>query len=173
MDTATKEKLASELREELEGCSAFVLVGYSGLTVAAANELRGEFRQAGCRYRVYKNSTIRFATVDTPHAPVEKLLSGVSALAYHLEDPGAPARVARDFAKKNEKFFIKGGISDGTLLDPTGVETLANMLGPRELKAQLLALLNTPATQLVRVLNAPAQSLLNVLNAKKDKDGGA
>lgn len=172
MDTATKHQLAAELREELTDCSAFVLVGYTGMTVKAANELRGEFRKEGCKYRVYKNSTIRFATTETQHEPIKELLSGVSALAYHPEDPGAPARVAREFAKKNENFFIKGGISDGSLLDEKGVSTLADMPGPRELKAMLLALFNTPATQMVRVLNAPAQNLLNVLNAKKDKDGG-
>ena len=51
-----------------------------------------------------------------------------------------------------------------------GVNILADLPGPQELKAQLLMLFNTPATNMVRVLNAPAQNLLNVLNAKKDKD---
>lgn len=172
MDTATKKAKADELREELTSCSSLVLVGFSGLTVKAANELRGKFREAGCKYRVYKNSIIRYATVDSQHEPVKSLLKGVSALAYHAEDPGAAARVARDFAKDNEKFQIKGGVADGRLLDETGVQTLASMPGPRELKAQFLMLLNTPATQFVRVLNAPTQSLLNVLNAKKDKAAG-
>jgi len=173
MDTTTKKAIADQLREEITSCSALVLVGFSGLTVKAAEELRGKFREAGCSYRVYKNSTIKFATAGTQHAPLKELLKGVTALAYHTEDPGAAARVARDFAKDNDKVQIKGGISDGRLLDEKGVEMLAKMPGPRELKAQFLALLLTPATQLVRVLNAPAQSLLYVLNAKKDKDGAA
>lgn len=170
MDATTKRELADKLRDELSACSSFVLVGYDKLTVAMANELRAKFREAGCRYRVYKNSTIRFATSDTPHEAIKDLLKGVTALAYNVEDPGAPARVARDFAKDNENFVIKGGVADGTLLDEVGVLRLADMPGPRELKAQFLALLNTPATNLVRILNAPAQNLLNVLNAKKDKD---
>ncbi|MEM7153245.1 MAG: 50S ribosomal protein L10 [Myxococcota bacterium] len=170
MDSATKHQLSANLREEIEGMTALVLVEFAGLTVAAADELRTKFRDAGCTYRVYKNSTIRFATEGTAHEPIKELLKGVSGLAYNEEDPGAPARVARDFAKDHEEFQVKGGIADGSLLDKSGVETLANMPGPRELKAQLLALLNTPATQMVRVLNAPAQSLLYVLNAKKDKD---
>lgn len=170
MDSATKHQLSASLREEIEGMTALVLVEFAGLTVAAADELRTKFRDAGCTYRVYKNSTIRFATEGTAHEPIKELLKGVSGLAYNEEDPGAPARVARDFAKDNEELKIKGGIADGSLLDVAGVETLANMPGPRELKAQLLSLFNTPATQMVRVLNAPAQSLLYVLNAKKDKD---
>jgi len=170
MDSATKHELASKLRDELGDVGSFVLIEFKGLTVAAADELRTEFRGAGCTYRVYKNSTIRFATQGTPHEPIREYLKGVSGLAYNIEDPGAPARVARAFAKDNDELQIKGGVSDGTLLDPAGVETLANMPGPLELKAQLLRLFNTPATQMVRVLDAPIQGLLNVLNAKKDKD---
>ena len=170
MDSATKHELSSKLREEIEDVSALVLVEFGGLTVAAANELRTQFRDAGCTYRVFKNSTIRFATQGTQHEPIKDLLKGVSGLAYNAEDPGAPARVARAFAKDNDAVKVKGGISDGTLLDPKGIETLASMPGPLELKAMLLRLFQTPATQMVRVLNAPATGLLNVLNAKKDKD---
>jgi large subunit ribosomal protein L10 len=173
MDTATKHRLADELRTELTDCSAFVLVGFTGMTVAKANELRGKFRDAGCKYRVYKNSTIRFATVETQHAPIRDLLGGVSALAYNPADPGAPARVARDFAKDHDNFVIKGGISDGSLLDDKGVRALADLPGPLELKAMLLSLFNGPATSFVRVLNAPAQGLLNVLTARKDSLEGA
>lgn len=173
MDSATKHELSSKLRTEIEDVTALVLVQFAGLTVADANELRTKFRDAGCTYRVYKNSTIRFATKDTKHEPIAELLKGVSGLAYNAEDPGAPAKVARDFAKDHDALTVKGGISDGALLDEKGIEVLANMPGPRELKAQLLSLFNTPATQMVRVLNAPAQNLLNVLNAKKDKDAEA
>jgi len=168
MDSQTKHELSRKLRDELTTCSSFVLVEFSGLTVAAVNDLRGKFREAGCVYHVYKNSTIQFAITDTPHASAASLLKGVSGLAYHRDDPGAPARVARDFAKDNDKFRIKGGVAEGKVLDDKAVVTLASMPGPRELKAQFLALLNTPATQMVRVLQAPVQSFLNVLNAKKD-----
>lgn len=171
MDVQQKQELATQLRAELEPAGALVLVEFGGLTVKQAESLRGKFREAGCHYRVYKNSTIHFAVEGTRHEPVRPLLKGVTGLAYHLEDPGAPARVARDFLKDNEEQFkIKGGVSDGTVLDPAGVERLANLPGPRELKAMFLALLNTPATQMVRVLNAAPQQFLNLLNAKKEKD---
>jgi large subunit ribosomal protein L10 len=168
MDTETKHRLAEELRDRIADADALVLVGYSAMTVATANDLRSKFREAGCSYRVFKNSTIHWAIQGTRHEPLSELLKGVSALAFNLDDPGAPARVARDFAKTNELFVVKGGVADGRLLDKTGVETLADMPGPRELKAMFLALLNTPATSMVRVLNAAAQQMLNVLNARKE-----
>ncbi|MBX7078980.1 MAG: 50S ribosomal protein L10 [Nannocystaceae bacterium] len=169
MDTTQKQELSSKLREELSQTSAFVLVEFGGLTVASVNDLRAKFREAGCTYHVYKNSTIRFAIQETDHAAAIPLLKGVSGLAYHPDDPAAAARVARDFAKENDKLRVKGGVAYGKMLDEQGVTALASMPGPRELKAQFLALLNTPATQFVRVLQASAQSLLNVLNARKEK----
>ncbi len=170
MDKATKREQSAKLKHELSRSSGLVLVSFNKLTVADANVLRNKFREAGCSYRVYKNSVILYAISDGPHAAAEPLLAGVSGLAYHPDDPAAAARVARDFAQTNENFHIKGGVIDGKLLEHAGVLQLANMPGLRELEAQLLALLNTPATQLVRVLNAAPQSFLNLLNAKKDRD---
>ena len=108
MDADTKRQKSQELREQLEGASAFVLLQFSGLTVADADDLRNKFRDAGCSYRVHKNSTIRFAIEGTPHEAATPLLSGVSGLAYHGEDPGAPARVLRDFVKDHDAVQIKG-----------------------------------------------------------------
>lgn len=169
MDATTKHEYSEKLREELLAASGFVLLEFAGLDVAAVSDLRRKLRDAGCRYKVYKNTTIHYAVEGTKHAKAQVLLKGVTGLAYHHEDPGAPARVARDFARDNEKLRIKGGIYEGTVLDERGVVGLAAMLGPRELKAQFLALLNTPAQMLLRVLNAPGQGLLNVLVARKDK----
>lgn len=174
MEKAKKIEQSAELRQRLEDVGALVVVEFSGLTVAAAEDLRGRFREAGCTYKVYKNSVIKYAVEGTKHAPLGEILKGTSGLAYHEDDPGAPARIAKDFIKDHEdSFSIKGGVIDGSLLDQAGVDRLAAMPGPLELKAQLLALLMTPATQMVRVLNAPAQNLLNVLTAKKDKDAEA
>lgn len=171
MELARKQELASNLRTEIEPAGALVLVGFQRLPVKDIMDLRTKFRDAGCTYRVVKNSTLRFAVQGTSHEPVTELCKGVTGVAFNAEDPGAPARVAKDFVKEHaETFEIKGGVSDGTLLDVAGVGHLASLPGPRELKAQFLMLLNTPATQMVRVLNASAESFLHLLNAKKDKD---
>jgi len=118
---------------------------------------------------VLKNSTVHYAVKGTRHEPISDLLTGMTAIAYSPNDPGAAARIARDFAREAKNFKIKGGIVEGIVLDTAGVLRLADMPGPRELKAQFLALLNTPATSFVRVLNAGSQSFLYLLNARKDQ----
>jgi large subunit ribosomal protein L10 len=170
MDKQTKYAKSQELKSQIEDVPALVLVEFERLTVAAADDLRSKFRDAGCTYRVFKNSTIRWAVEGTSHEPIQPHLKGVTGLAYNADDPGAPARVARDFAKDNEALKVKAAVIQGDVLDAAGVSRLADMPGPRELKAKLLALFNTPATNMVKVLQAPLRDFLNVLNAKKDKD---
>ncbi|MBK8261813.1 MAG: 50S ribosomal protein L10 [Nannocystis sp.] len=166
----SKQEESSKLRERLSGVSSFILIDFVGMSVADATELRNKFREAGCHYRVYKNSTIRYAIAETANATASPLLKGMTGLAFNAEDPGAAARVVRDLGKEMKSLRVKGGVIEGTVLDGPGVERLADMPGPRELKSIFLSLLNTPATQMVRVLNAGPQSFLYLLNAKKDKD---
>jgi large subunit ribosomal protein L10 len=165
----TKHEQSSRLREALSDVPAFILLDYTGITVAQDTELRNKFREGQCKYQVFKNSVVHYAVQGTRHEPVSKLLTGMTALAYSPTDPGAAARIARDFARDAKNFKIKGGVIEGTVLDAAGVNSLADMPGPRELKSMFLALLNTPATSFVRVLNAGPQSLLYLLNARKDQ----
>jgi large subunit ribosomal protein L10 len=170
MEKEIKYAQSAALREQIEDLTALVLVEYDRLTVAEADELRGKFREAGCTYRVYKNSVIRYAVAGTPHEPITPLLKGVSGLAYNADDPGAPARVARDFAKDNDKLRLKGAVVEGEVLEGESANKLADMPGPREIKAKLLMLFKTPATRMVQVMNAAPRDFLRVLMAKKAKD---
>ncbi|EDM76444.1 Ribosomal protein L10 [Plesiocystis pacifica SIR-1] len=170
MEKSIKYAQSAALREEVEDLTALVVVEYDRLTVAEAEELRGQFRDAGCTYRVYKNSVIRYAIAGTSHEPLSPFLKGVSGLAYNADDPGAPARVARDFAKKNDKLRLKAGVVEGEVLEGEACNKLADMPGPREIKAKLLMLFKTPATRMVQVMQAAPRDFLRVLNAKKKKD---
>ena len=113
MDKTNKHAQSAALRERIEGLSALVLVEYQRLTVAESEDLRKKFREAGCSFRVYKNSIIRYAVLGTRHEPLTPLLKGVSGLAFNPDDPGAPARVARDFVKTNDKVKLKGAVVEG------------------------------------------------------------
>lgn len=168
MQRLNKHEQSAQLRDALSSVPAFILLDYTGMTVAEATDLRNKFREGECKYHVYKNSVVHYAIQGTRHEAASPLLVGMTAIAYSPADPGAAARIARDFAKDAKNFKIKGGIVEGTVLDTAGVSRLADMPGPRELKAQFLALLNTPATSFVRVIAAAPQSLLYLLNARKD-----
>ena len=87
--------------------------------------------------------------------------------AFCYGDPVAFAKVVDAFAGKNDVFELKGGVMDGALLSRKQIAQLATMPGRDQLRAQLLALMMTPATMLVRVLAAPAQAAVQVLDARQ------
>ena len=131
------------------------------------------FRGSGCHYQVVKNTLLGIAVKGTPMEGMEKLFVGPTAIAYSFEDPAAPAKVATKFAKESEKFVVKGGYFEGTVLDTKGVESLATMPGKDELRAKLLATFMAPATDLVRTLAAGAQNFVYLLSAKeRQAEGG-
>ncbi|MBL8633894.1 MAG: 50S ribosomal protein L10 [Myxococcales bacterium] len=166
MDRNEKAQQIAELKDKLQKSAAVVICDFRGLPVPAVTSLRDDFRKQQCEYKVYKNTLVKLAIAGTPMEKMGKYLEGPSAVVFSWDSPSAAAKVARDYAKNNEKFKIKGGFLEG-VLDEKGVIASADMPGKDELRATLLATLMAPATNVVRTLNAAAQNFAYVLDARK------
>lgn len=177
---ADKAEVIQNLRDRFDRMTSAVFLDFKGMNVEEVSKLRNTFREQGIEYKVVKNTLVKQALSEHQWvSSLDSVLTGMTGVAWSYEDPSAAAKVAKAFAKENEKLQIKAGLIEGQVLDAKGVETqLANMPGKDEMRAQLLglltqplsnlvALLNTPATDLVRLLNTPAQNAIGVLEAKK------
>jgi large subunit ribosomal protein L10 len=173
MDRVTKEAQVGELKEKLGRTASVILADYRGLNVPTVTSVRDEFRKAQCEYKVYKNTLVKLAIKGTPMEGMGKHLEGPTAIIFSWESPAAAAKVATKVAKDQEKFVLKGGFFEGTVLDVKGVESLARMPGKDELRATLLATFMAPATDLVRTINAGAQNFMYLLAAKEKAGQGA
>jgi large subunit ribosomal protein L10 len=173
MDRVTKESQVGELKEKLSRTASVILADYRGLDVPTVTDLRNQFRKAQCEYKVYKNTLVKLAIKGTPMEGMSKHLEGPTAIIFSWESPAASAKVATKVAKDQEKFVLKGGYFEGSVLDMKGVEGLATMPGKDELRAKLLATFMAPATDLVRTINAGAQNFLYLLAAKERAGGEA
>ena len=166
----------TEKREFIESLAAvfadtsFVLVSRNnGLTVADVSDLRRRMRAAGATYRVAKNRLATRAMDGTRFQGVAPLMKGPTALAW-AKDPVAVAKTAVDYAKGNEKFVILGGALGTQTLNPDGVRALAELPSLETLRAQLVGLIQTPATRIAGVLQAPGSQLARVFSAFAKKD---
>ncbi len=164
MDRARKQDVVSALREIFAQTNLIVVAHHLGLTVAEASDLRRQMREAGATYRVTKNRLVRLALEGTRYGGLADLFEGPTAIAYSL-DPLAAAKAVVEFAKKNEKLVILGGAMGEDVLDVGGVKALARLPSLDELRAQLVGLINTPATRIVSVLQAPASQVARVISA--------
>jgi len=154
------------------GAELVVVARYSGLTVQEMTDLRRQMRDAGANFKVTKNRLTRLALEGSRFKPLADLFKGPTAIAYSA-DPVAAARVATDYAKKNEKLVVLGGAMGSTLLNPDGVKALASMPSLNELRGKIVGLLKAPATKVAGVIQAPAGQLARVLNAYASKEQAA
>jgi len=172
VDRSQKEKTVDSLHQALSEITCVVITHQVGMTVAEVTTLRRQMRAAGASFKVTKNRLARLALAGTKFEQLSPLFIGPTAIAYS-RDPVAAAKVAVEFAKKNEKLRIIGGGLDTTQLDAEGVKALATMPSLDELRARLIGLLQTPASRIARVLQAPGSQLARVLSAYAEKGEAA
>ena len=150
-----KESVVESLKEKFSKAQTFVLVDFSGITVAEDTALRTEFRKAGVEYAVIKNTLIEIATKDAPYgAQLAANLKGATAVAFGYEDMIAPAKIASEFGKKAKKLAIKCGVCDGSYLDAAGVQALAELPGKEVLIARLLGSMMSAVASFARCVEA-------------------
>jgi large subunit ribosomal protein L10 len=164
MDRFAKKEYVTEIHEAVKASASVIVVQYQGLNVDQINKLRLKMREAGCAFKVTKNTLTRRAIKETTYENIESLLSGPTAIGYS-EDPVAPAKVLVEFAKDHESLKLLGGAYGDQALDVNGVEQLAKMPSLDELRAKIVGMLNTPATRIAGVLQAPAGQLARVCGA--------
>ncbi|QNK41898.1 MULTISPECIES: 50S ribosomal protein L10 [Caproicibacter] len=164
-----KKQAVSQLSESLKAAHTGVIVNYKGITVEADTKLRKELREAGCQYKVVKNTLLRLALQDSGISGLEGVLEGTTAIAVHSEDYVAPAKILAGYADKSDTFKIKAGFIDGKAATADEIKTLASLPSKEELVAQALRGLNAPITGLVTVLNGTIKGLVVALNAIAEK----
>jgi len=173
VERSEKQQVIEELRATLAKSPVAVACDFRGMKVSEVDRLRNELHKEHVKYRVVKNTLARIAMADTPMLKaLEKHLVGPTAVAFHAEDPTAPAKVLVKMAKEIATLKIKGGYVDGQALDSKGVESLATMPGKPELRARFLGLLMAPASSLVRVLAGVPSQFVRVLEARRKQQAG-
>jgi large subunit ribosomal protein L10 len=167
-----KLTIVSDLQEKLNA-SPFVLVtDYNGLRVDQFSTLRDRLADAGAECKVVKHTFLRRAMSEVGLPDVSGELSGQTAIVVGQKDVAAAAKVLKQFVTEFKKPALKIGVVGQTVLSPDQIKVIADLPALPVLQAQLLGLLNSPASSLARLLNEPAASLARVLQAKVDAAGG-
>ncbi|MBR0681152.1 50S ribosomal protein L10 [Roseomonas eburnea] len=169
MDRTEKREFVASLAAVFAETSFVLVAQNKGLTVADVSDLRRRMRAAGATYKVAKNRLATLALEGTRFDGVKPLLKGPTAIAWS-KDPVAVAKTAVEFAKTNDKFVVLGGALGTQTLDASGVKALAELPSLETLRAQLLGLIQTPATRIAGILQAPGGQVARVLAAYAKKD---
>lgn len=164
-----KKVIVAEVAEVAKSATSLVAANYAGLTVAQVTELRKQARNAGVYMRVIRNTLAKRAFEGTQFACMGSALVGPLVLAFSKEDPGAAARLFKDFAKKFEKLEVKALSIDGVLLPATDLNRLASLPTRTEAIAQLMSVMKAPITKFVRTLAEPHSKMVRTFGAVRDQ----
>jgi large subunit ribosomal protein L10 len=98
-------------------------------------------------------------------------LTGPLILAFYQEDPGAAARVFKDFLKEkeNDKLVVKILSISGQMLPPSDIERLANMPTKEQALSMLLACMRAPLDKFARTLNEVPGKFVRTLAALREQ----
>lgn len=168
-----KAQVVAQMKAELEAAKGAVLVEYTGLTVAAATQLRRKFREHGVQYHVIKNTLTAIAAKELGLDELEPLLNGPNALAISDNDAVAPAKALKEFMDetKSQALEVKAGLLEGTVIDVAGVKNLADLPSREVLLAQIVRGMQAPISGFVRCLQGNITNLVYVLEAiRKQKE---
>ena len=166
-----KKYLVEEAGAHLEKSDYVFLTNFERITVDETSELRSSLAEKGAEFHVVKNSVLDVAAKERDLPDLREWLAGPTAIVVGGNDPSGVAKALRKFCKDKDKNEVKVGVLGDKTLTEEDVKVLSDLPSIEALKAQLLGLLNQPATQMVSVLNAVPTSVVNVLQAKVDQEG--
>jgi large subunit ribosomal protein L10 len=168
-----KKALVAEVAEVAAKAQSVVAAEYRGLTVGQMTELRSKARKSGVYMRVVKNTLARKALAGTSFESVGPKLKGPLVLAFSKDDPGAAARVVKDFAKSNEKLVATLVSLGGQVLPGAELEKVASLPTREQALAMLMGVMKAPIQKLVGTLAAPGSKLVRTIAAVRDQKQAA
>jgi len=164
-----KQAIVAEVNETASKALSAVMADYRGVSVGDMTALRKSARENGVQVRVIRNTLARRAFEGTDFECMGDVLLGPNILAFSLEDPGAGARLFKDFAKQNQKFEIKALSVGGKLLPADQIDRLAKLPTREEALALLMAVMQAPVVKLARTLNDIPGRVTRAVAAVRDQ----
>lgn len=163
-----KKAVVAEVAEAAKAAHSAVAAEYRGLTVLEMTDLRAKARASGVILKVAKNTLVRRAVEGTDYECMTESLTGPLLFAFSMEEPGAAARLVKDYAKEHDRLVAKLVAVGGELYDASELERLSSLPTYDEAIAQLMAVMKAPVEKFVRTLVEPHSKLVRTLAAVRD-----
>ena len=160
-----KVEIVKTINQEAQKALDGAIADYRGTDVASMTELRNKARENNIFLKVSRNTLIKRALMETDFKCLESELSGPVILGFSREEPGAVARLFRDFIKENPNFEVKGLAINGEFLPPENLSFLASLPTREEALAQVARVLQAPVEKFAVALNQIPTGLVRVLSA--------
>lgn len=170
MNRQEKAALIESLKADFSAHPTSFIVGFKGLSVSEAQQLRRSLREKGAKLKVAKARLMKLAAQDSKNGEILlPFFKNQVALVFAQEVPEI-AKVLTDFAKDHSSLTVLAASFGSQLLETEVIAKIASLPSREVLLAQLCAVLQAPMAKFVRVLGATKHRLIWTLeNVAKSK----
>lgn len=167
-----KSQYIEELAQDLSNANIFYLADTSGLSVETINQLRRRCFQAGISLRVVKNTLLAKAmerVEGKEYGELPGTLSGATSILF-AEVGNVPAKLIKEFRKKNDKPVLKGAFIDSAIyIGDNQLDTLESLKSREELIGDIIGLLQSPAKNVISGLTAGGSKIAGILKTLEER----
>jgi large subunit ribosomal protein L10 len=168
-----KKAVVAEVAEVAKTAHSAVAAEYRGITVEKMTEMRAKARSEGVYLKVAKNTLVKRAVEGTNFECMAEELTGPLLFAFSIDDPGAAARLIKDFAKNNDKLVVRLVAMGAKLYEASEIERLSKMPTRDQAIAILMGVMKAPIEKFVRTLAEPHTKLVRTIAAVRDSKQAA
>ena len=164
-----KKAIVADVNETAVNALSLVIADARGVTVDKMDALRKQARESNVHVQVVRNTLARRAIEGTDYECVTDALKGPSLFGFSMEDPGAAARIFKDFAKENDLFEIKALAVGGEMFPASDIDKLAKLPTREQALASLMSVMIAPVTKLARTFNEVPSKITRAVAAVRDQ----
>lgn len=160
MTKEDKVLVIQEIRDLLQDAKVVYVADIEGLNAAKSSDFRRQAFKNNIKVKVVKNTLLQKAMeqMDVDFSEMFVSFKGNSALMIS-ETANAPAKLIKDFRKKEEKPALKSAYLQETIyVGDENLETLANIKSKDEMLGEIIGLLQSPIQRLVSALQNRSES---------------
>jgi large subunit ribosomal protein L10 len=175
MNREQKAQVIEELAEKFKANPFFYITDASGMTVAQINAFRKLCFERNIEYRVVKNKLIAKA-LEQQSADFsilnETALKGFSGILFEKETGNAPAKLLKEFRKKQnlDRPLLKAASIDSDLIiGEENLNMLSDLKSKNELIGEVIGLLQSPAKNVVSALQSGGHTIAGLVKALEER----
>ncbi|WP_300662524.1 50S ribosomal protein L10 [Fluviicola sp.] len=172
MNKDQKAQYIEDLASDLSKANIFYLADTAALSVETINQLRRRCFQQGIELRVVKNTLLAKAMAKVEGRNYDNLasvLSGPTSIMF-AEVGNAPAKLIKDFRKKNDKPLLKGAyIEEAIFIGDNQLDALEAIKSREELIGDIIGLLQSPAKNVISGLTGGGHKIAGILKTLEER----
>lgn len=172
MTREEKSQVIKDLTAQLADTSTIYLADISGLDAGTTSNLRRACFKANVKLSVVKNTLLAKAmeAAEKDFGDLPSTLKGNTSIMI-AETGNAPAKVIKEFRKKNEKPLLKGAFIDEAIyVGDDYLEALSNIKSKEEVIGDIIGLLQSPTKNVISALKSGGSKLSGILKTLSEKE---